>query len=331
MASKLQLLVVGVGSIGERHVRCFQRTGRVEIAICEINSALREEVAARYSLARSYFDWNTALESDFDAAVLCVPAHLHVPLAIDVLKRHKPVLIEKPLSASLDRIEELRCVAGATSAVTMVAYVLRLHPALFAMRAALQSGRFGRPVQIVGVTGQHFPTYRPAYRDIYYKDRATGGGAIQDALTHLMNAAEWLVGPIDRLAADCAHQILPGVSVEDTVHVMTRQGQVLGSYALNQHQAPNEITVTVACERGTVRYEGHELRWRWMAQPGDPWHDEPCGTLERDDLFVAQAARFLDALAGTAAPSCTLEEAIQTLRVNRAILAAAETACWIDV
>ena len=59
----------------------------------------------------------------------------------------------------------------------------------------IRSGRFGEPVQIVATCGQHFPHYRPAYRDTYYRDRRTGGGAVQDALTHIINAGEWLVGP----------------------------------------------------------------------------------------------------------------------------------------
>ena len=63
---------------------------------------------------------------------------------------------------------------------------------LAAMREAIHEGRFGRPVQLTLVAGQHFPTYRPTYRDTYYKDRAAGGGAVQDALTHHLNAVEWL-------------------------------------------------------------------------------------------------------------------------------------------
>ena len=59
----------------------------------------------------------------------------------------------------------------------MVAYVMRSHPALAAMRNAIQNGRFGEPVHLYATGGQHFPTYRPAYRDIYYRDRATGGDA----------------------------------------------------------------------------------------------------------------------------------------------------------
>ena len=218
-------------------------------------------------------------------------------------------------------VRERNLVAG-------VAYVYRSHPVLSDMRKAIESGKFGPQVQIVVVAGQHFPTYRPAYREIYYRDRATGGGAIQDALTHLINAGEWLVGPVTRLVADAAHQVLPGVEVEDTVHILTRHGNVLGSYSLNQHQAPNETSITVICERGTVRFEVHGNRWRWMTSPGGEWQDGLVQPLERDELFTRQANLFLEAVEGKQPPTCSLEDGLQTLRVNLASLKSLETESW---
>jgi len=212
--------------------------------------------------------------------------------------------------------------------VAGVAYVLRHHPALRAMRSAIRGGRFGRPVQLTAVCGQHFPTFRPAYREIYYADRATGGGAIQDALTHLLNAGQWLVGPIDRLVADAAHRVLEGVTAEDTVHAIARHGELLASYSLNQYQAPNESAITVVCERGTCRAELHRHRWQWMTQPGEPWQEESFDGQSRDDPFIAQAHRFLDAIDGRAEPACTLAEAAHTLRCNLAALASAEDGTW---
>jgi predicted dehydrogenase len=238
------------------------------------------------------------------------------------------MLLEKPLSTSMDGIDSLRDAVGSRGLRTAVAYVYRANPILQAMKEAIASGRFGRPVEVVAVCGQHFPTFRPAYRDTYFRDRATGGGAIQDALTHVLNAAEWLVGPIDRLLADAAHQILEGVAVEDTAHVLTRHGSVLGCYSLNQHQAPNEMTITVICQRGTARFEGHLHRWRWMTRPDEPWHDEPAEEMPRDAIFIRQANAFLDVLEGRALPLCSLEEGIQTLRVNLAALASLEQGTW---
>ena len=330
MSSKLKVLVVGVGSIGERHARCFQETSRADVSICEMNDGLRTQIADRYALPNAFDNLDEALSSDFDAAVICTPAHLHIPMAIEIAKLKRHLLIEKPLSTNLERVDELKQLVASSGVAVMVAYVMRVHPALDAMKAALDSGRFGKPVHVVGCSGQHFPTYRPAYREIYYRDRATGGGAIQDALTHVINAAEWLVGPIDRLAADCSHQVLEGVDVEDTVNVIARHAGVLASYSLNQHQAPNESSLTVVCERGTARFESHQQRWRWQIDPTDHWHDQPCEPLERDDLFIAQANRFLDVASGLVEPTCSLDEATRTLRTNQAILRACESREWIS-
>ena len=329
----IRVLVIGAGSIGERHVRCFQQTGRAEVALCEINPQARADVAERYRLTHVYDDLDAALVDRTDAAVVCTPAHLHVPIAIQLAEAGRHLLIEKPLSTRMDGVDQLQSIVKERGLTAVVAYVYRSHPLLAAMRQALHSDRFGRPVQIVYVGGQHFPYFRPGYRETYYTDRATGGGAVQDALTHVINAAEWLVGPVASVAADAAHQVLDGVSVEDTVHVIARHdaasgAPVLGSYSLNQHQAQNEMTITVICERGTARFEMHRNRWRWKTGPEDDWHDESQAELPRDALFANQANAFLDVIENQATPLCTLDEAFQTLRVNLAILAASDSKTW---
>jgi len=323
-----RVLIIGVGSIGERHLRCFLATGRADVSIVEIDDALRRTVAGRYGVDRADADLDSALAVRPDLAVIATPAPSHVPLAIRLAEGGIHLLIEKPLGVTSDGVDGLEDVVRARGVTAAVAYVYRCHPALTAMRRAIREGRFGKPVEFVAVTGQHFPTYRPAYRDTYYADRATGGGAIQDALTHIVNAGEWLLGPIDRLVADAAHRVLDGVAVEDTAHLLARRGDVLASYSLNQHQAPNEVTMTVVCERGTARCELHEHRWRQVTDPGAPWHDEAIAPLERDALFLIQAHRFLDAVEGKAEVPCPLGEGIQTLRVNLAALASADRGTW---
>ncbi len=328
MSKRLDVLVVGGGSIGERHVRCLQQTGRANAWLCEINPRVRDEVAARYGLSNVFENLEAAARARPAAAVICTPAHLHVPMATQLALAGVHLLIEKPLSTSLNGIERLRHIVAEAGIVTAVAYVYRAHPIVAAMREAIVGGRFGKPLQLVYVGGQNFPYFRPAYREIYYASRATGGGAIQDALTHLVNAAEWIVGPVTQVSADAAHLALSGVDVEDTVHAIARHGTVCASYALNQHQAPNENTITVVCERGTARCELHNHRWRWQIEIEDNWHDETFEPVERDTAFIAQANAFLDTVEFGRHPLCTLDEGLQTLRVNLALLKAAETGTW---
>jgi predicted dehydrogenase len=323
-----RVLVVGVGSIGLRHLRCFQNTGRTRMSICEVDPKLRSRIAEEYRIDRCYANLDAALAGNHDAAVIATPAHLHVPMALRLAEAGLHLLIEKPLSTSLDGLDELQQFEQSQGLAIAVAYVLRTDPLLGAMRKAIVSGRFGRPVHVIAACGQNFPTYRPAYREIYYHDHATGGGAIQDGLTHILNAVEWLVGPIDRVVADAAHEVLEGVSVEDTVNVLAQHGRVLGCYSFNQHQAPDELTITVVCKHGTVRFEDHKRRWRWMSGPGEPWHDESGQPGSRDGPFVIQANGFLAAMEGLAPPVCTLTEGTQTLRATLAALASVQQGNW---
>jgi predicted dehydrogenase len=327
-----RVLVVGAGSIGERHLRCFLATGRARVSFAEVNPELRATIAARHPDAAAHATLEAAAEEPIDAAVIATPAPLHVPQAAQLVGRGAHVLIEKPLSIGLDGVDTLADLAARNRVVVAVGYVMRAQPALAEMRAAVASGRFGRPLELVAFAGQDFAALRPAYRGTYYTRRDSGGGAVQDALTHLFNAGEWLVGPIDRVVADAAHLKIDGVDVEDTVHVLARHGGVLASYALNQHQAPNETTITVVCERGTARFEAHAGRWRSCERAGEPWSDHGhASPPERDATFIRQAHSFLDAIEGRSPSLCTLDEGAQTLRVNLATLNSIEDGRWVSM
>jgi len=326
-----KVLVVGAGSIGERHVRCFLATGRAEVTLVEPDPGRRREVAGRYGLAAAFGDLAEALRAHPGVAVVATPAPSHVAIATALAGSKIHVLIEKPLSTTTDGLEGLVGAVVSSGVTAGVAYVYRCHPVVRAWRDALASGRFGALLQLTAVSGQHFPTYRPAYRTIYYNDRSAGGGAVQDALTHLINAGEWVAGPVTRLAADAPHRALEGVTVEDTAHVLARHGEVPAVYSLNQYQAPNEVTLTAVCGRGTARAELHAGRWRWMTEPGGAWNDEPLPPVDRDAPFVAQAGMFLDAVEGRGPVACTLAEGIQTLRVNLEALTAAGSGTWRGV
>lgn len=323
-----RVLVIGTGSIGERHLRCFGHTGRARLSICEPNDELRRRMESGYNIERSASRLEEFLVDPPDAAVVCTPAPLHIPIATQLAEAGVHLLIEKPLSTSTEGVDRLAAVIQRRGLTVAVAYVLRTNPTLSAIREAIRSGRFGHPVQLVFTSGQHFPFYRPAYREIYYASRASGGGAIQDALTHGINAAQWLVGPMTEVAADAAHQLLDGVDVEDTVHLIARHGGVMASYSLNQYQAANETTFTVVCSEGTLRCQLHQARWFWQVSPESDWNQGGHHPVERDEMFVAQANMFLDAIEQQSRPLCSLSEGLQTLRANLAVLRSADARSW---
>jgi predicted dehydrogenase len=142
---------------------------------------------------------------------------------------------------------------------------------------------------------------------------------------------EWLIGPCTRVFCDAAHQALEGVTVEDTVNVSARHGEVLVSYAWTQFQAPNENTIVIHGERGSLKIEGHLQRWGTLMHGETQWTWHSTAALERDEMFIAQAHAFLDGIEGKISPLCTFEEAVQTLKFNQAALRSAATGASIVI
>ncbi len=309
---KHSILVIGAGSIGKRHARCLEATGRVKLGICEPREMARCEAAQMCPSAELFASLNDALQRAWDGAVIATPAPTHIPLALQLMALGQHLLIEKPLSLSLAGIEELTHKMEKQQRVVAVAYVYRAHPAITQMRSLLTEKRLGRPVQLTLICGQHLPHFRPDYRQIYYADRAQGGGCIHDVLCHFLDLAQFLLGPIERIALDASHQVLAEVEVEDTVHAMTRQGQVMGVFCVNQHQAPNETILTVLCEDGTLRFDLSRNELKWMREPCGSWEGPALPALQRDDWFIIQEHAFLDALEGHREPLCSLRDAYQT-------------------
>jgi predicted dehydrogenase len=252
MSSSHSILIIGCGSIGECHLRCFQKTGRCHVTACDTNAALRQRMADTYNV-RTIESADAASPGDFDAVVICTPAPWHLPQAIAALNAGSHVLIEKPLSHSLAGLPELFSARDRAGRQVAVAYVYHVFPFLIAARDFIRSDEFGPVLHATATSGQAFHLLRPAYAQTYYRDRATGGGGIQDALTHVANWMESVIGPTESLLCDCAHLALPSVEVEDTVHVSARHGGVLVNYTLNQFQHPNENTIQFNTARGSVK------------------------------------------------------------------------------
>src|SRR3990172_3584801 len=142
MTPRRRVLVIGAGSIGARHVRCFQQTGRAEVVLCEVNPLVREQVATQYALAESFADLESAVAAGAEAAVICTPAPLHVPMAARLADAGVHLLIEKPLSTSTDGVDALVARCRDRKLVAGVAYVYRVHPVLAAMRRGFCDGGF---------------------------------------------------------------------------------------------------------------------------------------------------------------------------------------------
>ncbi len=326
----INVIIVGAGGIGERHLRCFQRAGVDQVGLVESNPERRDLIATRYGCP-AFATWKDARKAGpWTVGVIATPAQTHIPIALELLAEGLDLLIEKPLAVSLDGIPEL--LQYDQTRIIRVAYVYRHMPLLAELKTRLENSDLGVLLSAQVVCGEDFSLARPDYARIYYARHESGGGAIQDLLTHFTNAMDWLLGPSEMVQCISGNRKLRDVSVEDTVCCSVRHvGGILVSYYLSQGQVAAETAITVHCERGSVRADLTGSRFgEYLPGAGD-WTWTPFGPFERDDFYARQVEAFLDALKGGNGPSCTLPEAIHSLQGSLAALASARLGSVLEV
>ena len=188
-------LVVGCGSIGQRHIRNLRELGVQRILA--VDTAPDSLNRASQLAAHAYNNLGAALAAGPDAAIVSTPPHLHLAAARAALETGLRLLIEKPIAASLDGVDAVLDLAARDERILCVGYNLRFHGGLRKVKSLLQSGAIGRLLTLRAEFGQYLPDWRPGrdYRELYNARADEGGGIALDG-SHEIDYARWLAGEI---------------------------------------------------------------------------------------------------------------------------------------
>lgn len=318
MAQQKHILVVGAGGIGLKQLRAFNSLDpRPRLVVVDPRAEART-LAAELGAKVLAGDWDSLDLSGFDGVVICAPAPMHVPYAMRCLREGVPVLSEKPLSHSWDGVEALLEIAGQEGASPSgVAYVRRYHPAHERARELLASGELGSMLAVRITAGQHYPTYRPDYRQIYYASREQGGGCVLDCASHFVDLVQWYLGPIASMCGFARHLALEGVEVEDTVSVSFDfcGSGALGSLHVNQFQPLNENRIEFCGLNGVLRIIEPSFRCQVWRKSSEKWEDLAAEPGDYAEGLKRQAAAFLAAIDGGMPLRTSFADAAHTLRL----------------
>jgi predicted dehydrogenase len=316
-------LIVGGGSIGERHLRCFLATGRAEAAVCDNRPERLKQLASLYKLTDTFDDFNKIDLSRFNVVVICVYADLHVPWALRAVEAGAHVLIEKPLSNTPAGIDELQKAVARKKVVAGVAHVRRALTSGLALKKEFDSGRIGEVLNLVWLFGYDHRTARPDYKSTYWTSRKAGGGAVLDMSSHLTNYIQWLMGPVKSVVAAYDHLQMEGTPCEDTLSYILRFRNspaiaTVHAIAWQAHRC-DQLTLTgvkgsIVCDGWTGRMGIVDRQDQWTWIEGLKSKPKDAGG-QVDEPFVYQANNFLDAIEGKAPILCTLAEGKHTVEI----------------
>ena len=309
---ELSVLIVGCGSAGKRHARVLATLGVKDVRACDPNAKARTDMAAQTPNVKLYESYDEGLSGRPDTVLICTGPDMHVPMAIQALRQGHDVLTEKPLSDTTEGVDELKETALKEGKKVMVALCFRYHIGIVTAREYLRNGRVGRLACIRASMGEHFPEFRPDYRQIRNIQIL---GAFD--MTHDLDLALWFAdSPVKSVQCLYGNYSDIGIEAPDLVQMLIDfDGTCVASVHLDLFQRPRRRMFELICTEGLITvdfgdwnkctvsvYESKQETWYHQVFPTD-----------RDDMFRAEDREFLQAVAEDLDISCDIDEGLRSL------------------
>ena len=292
----MRVLVVGLGSIGRRHLANVRRV--LPDANVTVWRHARSPGADEVPTGADHVvhTLEEALSPRPNLAILASPASSHVSTATALAAAGIHMLVEKPLSDTLDGVDDLIAECARQRVTLMVGYHLRFSGSLACIHQAINDGVIGRVVSLRAEVGQYLPDWRPGadYRQGVSARSDLGGGVVLE-LSHELDYVRWLAGEVRSVRAETGNLGGLDIDVEDVAEIVLRFANgAIGSVHLDMVQRSSTRTCRIIGTEGTLEWDGlHDYARMYLASNGlwqDLYGPSKAGV---DGMYLAELARFV--------------------------------------
>lgn len=344
----MKVLMAGLGSIGQRHVRnlrtllgasveilAYRERGRVEVLTDRLEAAPEGDVESTYGIRR-FDELAEALAENPSITFVCNPTSRHLDVALAAAKAGSHLLIEKPLSDGWDGVEELISVVDQKRLVTLVGFQWRFHPCIERLERLLRERRIGRVLSGRVIVGEYLPSWHPYedYRESYAARRVLGGGAIL-TMIHELDYLYRCLGRPTRVMAMGGHLSQLDIDVEDVASILMefrRESRVLPVHLhLDYVRRPPVRRCEWLGEDGHIEVDLLASSVRVFDASGQEAEGIVFKDRERNAMFLDELSHFLDCVNARVESIVPVREGAESLRIALAARQSLATGRLVEI
>ena len=277
--------VIGLGSIGERHVRNLQKKyPRAQIEILTKRTKWSDR-ATNTSLINSEAAF---FKTRHDVYFVTNETGKHTNTIIRALQQ-KPrgIFIEKPLTASSRDISKIEKAAKNTD-VFFVGYCLQFYKPIITIKRILARKTIGDVLSMRVSVGSHLATWRKGdYRKRYSADTRRGGGVVLD-LIHELNYPSWLLNAPLRFVAGISDRVSLPIRAEDVSESIFRAKKAIVSIHQDYLRIPARRSCEILGTKGTILWDGDVVTVQTASRTHRITVKE-----DRNEMYLRELAYFL--------------------------------------
>ena len=292
----MKLLVIGCGSIGERHIRNLRSLSVDNILACDTNSDRLHLMKEKYD-AEIYKDVDEALKNKPDAVLICTPPNLHIPMALKAVEHNAHIFIEKPISHNLEKVDDFLVEVKKKKLVVSVGYNLRFHPGIRLIKKMITEGTIGKVLSARAEFGQYLPDWRPYqdYTKSYTARREAGGGIILDG-SHELDYMLWFFGDADYIFSFAENVSSLEVDVEDVAEIFIKfKNGTLCSIHLDFVRPGYARNCELIGERGVIAWDYLEKKINIYDSEVKNWKKIEV-SFDSNDMYVEEIRHFINVI-----------------------------------
>ena len=156
--------VIGVGAMGENHVRVYHKMEEANLmAVSDVSERALKKIEKKYG-AKGYTDYSDLLaDPDIEVVSVCVPTTFHHSVVMEAIKHKKHVLVEKPIAFTLNEAEEMISAAKEAGVTLSTGHVERFNPAVQKAKELIDDGVIG---DIVSAFAKRVGPLPPRIKDV---------------------------------------------------------------------------------------------------------------------------------------------------------------------
>lgn len=314
-----RVLIVGLGSIGKRHLRI----SRELLPDADIRVLRHQKCVSVPEDANGCFSsLSQAIGFAPQLAVIASPSTLHLHAAQPLAQAGVHLLIEKPLSASLAGVTKLLETCRDQGSILLIGYNLRFLSSLQRFRDLLKENMIGRVLSVRCEIGQYLPCWRPNddYRKGVSARRELGGGVLLE-LSHELDYLRWIFGEVDWVKAILSRQSSLEIDVEDSAHLILgfaprlNENQLIGTVNLDFVRHDMTRLCTAIGDKGTLRWNGLSGVVEHFEAGTNEWCELFRHQHQRDDSYLAEWKHFLGCISEQETPLITGEDGLRVLEM----------------
>lgn len=328
----LKILMIGLGSVGQRHVRNLRQLLDEKVEITAYRTRKRPYVLTeqasieqgsnleeKYNI-RLYENMDEAMDQKPDAVFVCNPPDQHMLTALKAAQKGLNLFIEKPLAHSYEHVNELMELIQRQNLVALVGYQMRFHPCLRKLEELIKEKTVGNILAVRAELGEYLPGFHPYedYRQMHESSKSRGGGVILSQI-HELDYLYWLFGLPRRVFTVGGHLSKLEMDAEDMASILMEYNIEGKSIPMHLHedfiQRPASRICQVIGDEGKILADLRELTVKVFDRQGQLVETNYFEGFQRNQLFLDEMNHFLECLQRKQTPLVTVREGAQSLRM----------------